>query len=696
MSLNYKNLSTAVRILSIEMVERAKSGHPGMPLGAADIATVLFTKFLKFDASSPRWFNRDRFVLSAGHGSAMLYSLLYLCGYSDVNIQALANFRQFGSPTAGHPEYSHLSGVEATTGPLGQGFANAIGMAIAERHLNGRFDNNIIDHHTYVLCGDGCLMEGISSEAAMLAGHLKLSKLICLYDNNNITIDGKLELADSTDTKKRFESYGWNVLECDGHNYDQIEKSIKSAQKSDKPSMIICKTTIGLYSKTKAGSEKSHGSPLGEDDVTHIKNLLAWKEKNFDVEPSLLQEWRDIGIRNQKARKDWERVVESHEQNEEIKIVTEKDFAIDITKFFNGTEAELWNKPAKELEKATRELSGEMLEALQAQIKRLVCGSADLSGSNCVKNKNSTPITAQNYYGNYIHYGIREHAMAAILNGMALHSGIVPVGSTFLVFADYMRPAIRLAALMRLKVIYVFTHDSIYLGEDGPTHQPVEHLSSLRIIPNLNVLRPADAIEVSECWEVALKSKRTPSALVLSRQKLPVVRTEYNKANLSSHGAYVLESTAVEPDITIVASGSEVSLALEIKKILRTHNITAAVVSAPCITIFERQPAEYQKSVLGDTNVIKVFIEAGEGSYYQKFIRPSIDIFYGVNSFGLSGKPNDVANHFGLNAETIVTKLLKHVRSVDKEILKLYNALETKKDLDIETYNVAANTDLLK
>jgi transketolase len=656
---NFKNLSNddlkllanTIRTLSIDMVEKAGSGHPGMPLGIADVLTVLFAKFLKFNPKDAKWINRDRFILSAGHGCAVLYSLFYLLGYEDVSLDDLKNFRQLHSKTAGHPEFGFCNATEVTTGPLGQGVANGVGMAIAENILRERF-GEIINHKTFVLAGDGCFMEGISFEAMALVGHLGLSNLIYIYDKNNITIDGKLSLADSTDFPKRFSSAGFNVFECNGHNYNTIEAALNLAINSDngKPSVIIAETKIGFASPNKEGSEKSHGSPLGATEVLAVKKALKLEGEPFVVKEEALKLWREIGLLSGENQKHWqERLEESPKKNEFSKAISSWNNG-EISRVISDIKKGL---ETKREEKATRQHSATILSKFAESFPNLIGGSADLSESNGAKSKVSNPITKSDFTGNYIHYGIREHAMGAIMNGISLHSNFKSYGATFLVFADYMRPAIRLAALMKIPNIYIFTHDSISLGEDGPTHQPVEHLTSLRIIPNLNVFRPADCVETAESLELAMQSKETPSVLALSRQSVKEL-TPLRNENFVAKGFY-FASEIENSDLTIYASGSEVSLAFEVKAKLLEKGVRASIVSMPSFEMFEKQTEEYKAKIL--TAKKRVFIEAGILGLLAKYKKEG-DFFFGVETFGESGKPKDVLKYFSLDSEIIIKHIL--------------------------------------
>ncbi|MEX0405784.1 transketolase [Aquibium sp. LZ166] len=645
---NHDRMANAIRFLSADAVEKANSGHPGLPMGAADIATVLYTRFMKHDPHHPHWPDRDRFVLSAGHGSMLLYSLLYLTGYEDITIDEIKNFRQLGSKTAGHPEYGHAAGIETTTGPLGQGLGNAVGMALAERIMNARFGDALVDHHTYVLAGDGCLMEGISQEAIAFAGHLRLSKLIVFFDDNGISIDGPVSLSDSTDQCARFEASGWHVQRCDGHDPDAIAGAIETAKASGKPSMIACKTTIGFGAPTRAGSNKAHGSPLGPEEIAGARKALGWEAKPFVVPSEILDMWRLAGLRSAKDRKEWERRLASAEA--ELRSEFERRMRGELPGGFEAAMADYKKRLAKERPKlATRKSSENALEVINAAVPETIGGSADLTGSNNTKTSQTKPITPTDYSGRYVYYGIREHGMAAAMNGMALHGGLVPYGGTFLVFTDYCRPSIRLAALMGQRVIYVMTHDSIGLGEDGPTHQPVEQLAALRAIPNLRVYRPADAVEAAECWQLALEDTSGPSVLALTRQNLPAVRTEHVEENLCAFGAYELETASDDAAVTIFATGSEVEIALAARQQLQSNGHPTRVVSVPSMERFARQSPEYRAAMIGNAPV-KVAIEAGVRQAWDALIGQD-GIFVGMHGFGASGKYEELYKHFGITAE---------------------------------------------
>jgi transketolase len=643
-------MANAIRFLAMDAVQKAKSGHPGMPMGMADVATVLFTQVLKYDPSQPSWPDRDRFVLSAGHGSMLLYALLYLTGYSGMSLDEIKNFRQLDSKTPGHPEYGEIPGIETTTGPLGQGLANAVGMALAERLMNAEFSDDLVDHHTYAIAGDGCLMEGISHEAASLAGHLRLGKLIVLFDDNHISIDGPTALSVSDDALRRFESYGWAVEAIDGHDPAAIAAALERAKAEERPSLIACRTTIGYGAPKLAGTEKTHGAPLGEEEIAGARAKLGWPHAAFEIPEPILKSWRQAGARGATARGAWE------ERLAGLEATARQEFERRI----DGTLPENWRAKLNDFKQgavaqkpnlATRVASQKSLEALNPSIPELIGGSADLTGSNNTKTGTLTPVGPGAFDGRYIYYGVREHAMAAAMNGLALHGGVIPYGGTFLVFSDYCRPSIRLAALMHQRVVYVFTHDSIGLGEDGPTHQPVEHLAALRAIPNLNVFRPGDAVETAECWELALESRETPSVLALTRQNLPTVRTDCGE-NYSAYGAYILAPASRTREVTLIATGSEVEIALESQKKLDEIGIAASVVSMPCWELFLAQPPHYREEVLGH-DTLRVAIEAGVQLGWERWIGPD-GAFIGMSGFGASAPYKDLYNHFGITAGAVV------------------------------------------
>jgi transketolase len=649
----HRDMANAIRALAMDAVQRADSGHPGMPMGMADVATVLFSKFLKFDASEPNWPDRDRFILSAGHGSMLLYALLHLTGYADMTLDELKNFRQLGSRTAGHPEYGHASGIETTTGPLGQGLGNSVGFAIAERLLGDRFGRDLVDHFTYVIAGDGCLMEGVGQEAVTLAGHLGLGRLIVLFDDNGISIDGPTSLSTSEDHKKRFAAAGWHVLAVDGHDPDAVTRAIRKARNvTDKPSLIACKTVIGFGAPTKAGTAATHGSPLGKDEIAGARQKLGWSHDPFDIPEPIFTAWRKIGARGKTARRKWAKRLAAAAPGERTEFARRQrgDIPAAVGEAIAAFKAKVAaEKPAW----ATRKSSQEVLEVVNPVLPDTVGGSADLTGSNNTNTASLKSFTRTDASGRYIHYGIREHAMAAAMNGMALHGGVIPYGGTFLVFTDYCRPSIRLSALMGLRVIYVMTHDSIGLGEDGPTHQPVEHLAALRAIPNLRVLRPADAIETAECWQLAIESHHAPSVIALTRQNVPTVR-DAGDENRCARGAYILAGEAAA-GVRLIASGSEVQLALAARDLLARDSIAAAVVSMPSWELFAAQDVTYRNEVLGGDGTVRVACEAATGFGWERWLG-SRGAFVGMKGFGASGKATDLYKHFGITAEAIAAE----------------------------------------
>ena len=652
MSKQHRELANSIRFLSIDAVQKANSGHPGMPMGMADVVTVLYENFLKFNPKNPNWLNRDRFVLSAGHGSMLLYSLLYLTGYKSISIEDIKNFRQLNSICAGHPEYHAGSGIETTTGPLGQGIANAVGFALAGEILKEKLGKNIFNHKTYVLAGDGCLMEGISHEALSLAGHLKLKNLIMLFDNNSISIDGPTSLAVSDNYKKRFNGYGWDYLDIDGHNEKQIFNALKKVQKAKKPTVISCKTKIGYGSPNKSGSASSHGSPLGENEINLVRKKLKWNYKPFEIPKHILDVWRNIGNKGLKEEEKWKK---NYNKKKTL-----------LNKFFKNNLKNIFENQKKNLIKnqediATRKSSEKILNSLIKENQNIIGGSADLAGSNNTKTKYHEIIKPNNFKGNYIHYGVREHAMCGIMNGIALHSGLIPYGGTFLIFSDYCKPSIRLSAIMKQRVLYIMTHDSIGLGEDGPTHQPIEQLSGLRSIPNLNVFRPADTMETYECWQLALESYKSPSILALTRQKINQVRKEFANKNLCSYGAYEIFRSNNDIQLTIMASGSEVSLALDVSHKLATENIYSKVISVPCQEIFEQQSSNYKNKILKETN-LNITIEAGSTDSWKKYI-VNKGLNFGIEDFGRSAPYKEIYNFFGLTVENIVNETKKLIKN---------------------------------
>jgi len=647
----FKDLANAIRFLSIDAVQKANSGHPGLPMGMADVATVLFKYYLRFSPKNPSWINRDRFILSAGHGSMLLYSLLYLTGYKRISIKDIENFRQLNSICAGHPEYEKNSGIETTTGPLGQGLSNAVGIAIAEEIMKKRFGSNLVNHKTYVIASDGDFMEGISHEAMSLAGHLKLKNLIVLFDNNKISIDGSTSLAVSDDYKKRFESYGWSFQEVNGHNEKQISQAIKKSLKSKKPNLISCKTIIGYGSPNKSGKASSHGSPLGDKEIELVRKKLKWKYEPFKIPKEILNEWRKIGERGMREEEKWNNIYskKSKKIKEDLNRVINSKLPKNFDKLIEEQKKKFFNLKSSV---ASRQSSADVLEEITKIFPELIGGSADLSGSNNTKTKNSTILKPSNFGGNYIHYGVREHGMAGIMNGMALHGGIIPYGGTFLIFLDYCKPSLRLSALMGLKVIYIFSHDSIGLGEDGPTHQPIEHLAHLRAIPNLNVFRPADTIETLECWEIALKSSTNPSVIALSRQKIPFITQTLNKKNMCSMGGYEIKRTNSNPEVTLIASGSEVQIAIDASKKLQNNNINSKVISMPCQELFDKQSNEYKEKII-EKNSKKISIEASSVFGWEKYVG-SKGTSLGMKSFGKSAPGKKLYEDFNLTSDSVV------------------------------------------
>ncbi len=658
MNVNFNQLANAIRFLSIDAVQKANSGHPGMPMGMADVATVLFKYHLRFNPKNPDWINRDRFILSAGHGSMLLYSLLYLTGYKSVSIEDIKKFRQLGSICAGHPEYKKGTGIETTTGPLGQGLGNAVGMAIAEEILRKKFGSSLINNKTYVIASDGDLMEGISHEVMSLAGHLKLKNLIVFFDNNKISIDGSTSLSVSDNYKKRFEGYGWNFLEIGGHNEKQISRAISKAKKSNKPTLISCKTIIGYGSPNKSGKASSHGAPLGDEEISLVRKKLKWNYDPFDLPENILNDWRKIGEKGEDLEKSWEASLKKQDSKKKMEL--EKIYTTDT----EDLEKIILEEKKKYFETkpslATRQCSSNVIETISTILPQLIGGSADLSGSNNTKTAKSNAINHKNFNGNYIHYGVREHGMASIMNGLALYAGFIPYGGTFLIFSDYCKPSIRLSALMGLKIIYIFSHDSIGLGEDGPTHQPIEQLSGLRAIPNLNVFRPADINETLECWEIALKTKNTPSAIVLSRQKLPYINPTYSINNKCANGAYEVKITSHNSEVNLIASGSEVELALKIQENLKRNSIDSKVISMPCMELFDQQPESYRKNLL-DENSTTFTIEAGSIFSWQKY-KGNKGHCFGIDEYGESAPYKKIYEHFDLTEDKILNIIQKNLR----------------------------------
>jgi len=653
MTIAPKQLANAVRALAMDAVQAANSGHPGMPMGMADVATTLFTQYLKHDPQAPDWADRDRFVLSAGHGSMLIYALLHLTGYARPTMEDISRFRQLGSPCAGHPENFELAGVEATTGPLGQGVAMAVGMAIAERHLNAQYGDDLVDHRTWVIAGDGCLMEGINHEAAGLAGHLKLGRLILLWDDNRITIDGAVSLSSSEDIRARYAAYGWHVVACDGHDPADVARAIDEAKADPRPSLVACRTIIGYGAPNKQGTSATHGSALGKDEVAAARQVLEWTDEPFVLPDHVTQAWAEAGRRAAPLRAEWEKRLAAHADRAEF----ERRMRGDLPEGFS-LEAHLADLVAKPQKVATRKASELALEAINALLPETVGGSADLTPSNNTKTKTQQPLTADDYSGRYVHYGIREFGMAAAMNGMALHGGVIPYGGTFLVFADYCRPAIRLSALQQARVVYVMTHDSIGLGEDGPTHQPVEHLMSLRVMPNLDVYRPCDAVETAECWALAVAKTNGPSLLALSREALPQVRTDASE-NLSARGAYRLRAASAERRVVLIATGSEVEIALAVADMLEADGIGADVVSMPCWSRFDAQPQAWRDEVLPDLppeQLLRVSIEAGATMGWERYTMAR-GLRFGVDGWGASAPAPALYDHFGLTALKIAPRI---------------------------------------
>jgi len=643
-------MANAIRFLAADAVQAANSGHPGMPMGAADMATVLYSRFLKFDPAKPNWPDRDRFVLSAGHGSMLLYGVLHLTGYADMDMGQLRNFRQLDSHTAGHPEFGAAGGIETTTGPLGQGLATAVGMALAERMLASRFGGDLVDHHTYVLAGDGCLMEGISHEAASLAGHLRLGKLIVLFDDNEITIDGATSLSVSDDQCARFEAYGWDVARVDGHDPAALEAAIATARDSDRPSLIAARTEIGHGAPTKAGTSGAHGAPLGDEEIAGARKALGWPHEPFEVPDNIVAAWRAAGARGSAPSAAWEERLEALDQDD--RAAFERALAGDLPASIIDAMADYRRQLAEDKPQlATRAASGKALEVINAEVPEMVGGSADLTGSNNTLTADLGFVAPDDYAGRYINYGVREHAMAAAMNGLALHGGVIPYAGTFMVFSDYCRGAMRLSALMGCRAIYVLTHDSIGLGEDGPTHQPVEHMAALRAMPNLYVFRPADAMETAECWEMALAAKESPSALILSRQGLPAVRLEYQDDNACARGAYELVAADGEAAVTLLATGSEVSIAVAARNNLQSAGIATRVVSMPCWELFEEQDDAYRRETLGP-GTVRIGIEAAIAMGWDRYLGENGG-FVGMTGFGASAPAKELYKHFGITAEAV-------------------------------------------
>ena len=642
-----QRMADAIRFLAMDAVQAANSGHPGMPMGMADATVALFADHINIDPSNAQWPDRDRFVLSAGHGSMLHYALNHLLGYSDMDTDQLKQFRQLGARTAGHPEFGHATGIETTTGPLGQGITTAVGMALAERRLASQFGRALVDHYTYVIAGDGCLMEGISHEAIDLAGHLKLGRLIVLWDDNEISIDGKTDIATSTNQIARFKASGWQVARADGHDIDAVSAAIEAAKKSKKPSLIACKTTIGFGAPNLAGSHKTHGAPLGAAEIQATRDALGWTQGPFEIPADIRSEWKKIANRGQSIRNEWQLRLDVSPKKSRF----ERTISGEVPKALT-TRMRRYKKELKAVlpKVASRQASQMALEVINGAVPSMVGGSADLTGSNLTKTSNMRSVTPGNFRGNYVHFGIREHAMGAVMNGMALHGGMIPYGGTFLVFSDYMRGSMRLSALMKQRVIYVLTHDSIGLGEDGPTHQPIEHLAMLRATPNMLVFRPCDAVETAESWETALQSTDTPSVMALSRQGLPTVRIERTNENLTQKGGYILKNVRGARDITLMATGSEIAIALEAAAMLESSGLKVAVVSMPCWELFDQQSDHYRQSVLGSAP--RIAVEALTGFGWDRYLRPQ-DVFIGMTDFGASGPAPELYEYFGITKEAI-------------------------------------------
>ncbi|MDP2620851.1 MAG: transketolase [Hyphomicrobiales bacterium] len=659
-----KRMATALRALAIDAVEAAQSGHPGLPLGTADFATVLFAKFLKFDATEPNWPDRDRFVLSAGHGSMLLYGLLHLLGYEEMRLQDIEHFRQLGSRAAGHPEYGLAAGIETTTGPLGQGIANAVGMAIAERHLAAIFGDALVNHHTYVLASDGDLMEGISHEAISLAGHLRLAKLIVLFDDNGISIDGPVSLTESGDQIARFHAAGWDATRIDGHDMTAVCQALEAAKASDRPSLIACRTMIGFGAPHKQGTASVHGAPLGAEEATLAKVALGWEHEPFEIPSEIRDAWRIAGLRGVKGRKAWEKVLakSSADTRAEFERRMRGDLPAGLREALIAHKTRLVEEPKPV---ASRRASQMALEVINATVPETIGGSADLTGSNNTKTESTPVITADDFSGRFIHYGVREHAMAAALNGMALHRGVIPYSGTFLIFSDYCRPAIRLSALMGQRVIYVMTHDSIGLGEDGPTHQPVEHLASLRAVPNLWVLRPADAVETAECWQLALERRDGPSILALTRQNLPPVRVSHVDKNACARGAYVLAPASDDAKVTLIATGSEVALALSARVMLESERIPTSVISMPCWELFAAQSKNYRNAVI-NPKTVRISVEAGSTFGWDRYVGEN-GVAIGLDRFGASAPYQDLYKHFGITADAVAAAARARLLAASEE-----------------------------